>query len=753
MTLNIRDFLYLDLAGCQSPAGVVVFCNVDDLSFLTDLPNLSTCVVGGMGAGAMMPPATGFDIVPFDWMRDEAWEEAKAIQHLVSGAAHPELVFLARPATIPATAVNYLTQFGYTVFSALGANSLVDVPCNPTRAARQARVQQALLAYCEQMLDTRGTSLGTAGTFYFESGYCYRVLCQDIAGLGDDCDDGGRSRLVLFEDKRPLGVAHSNHGMIRSLGRGLYSHWRHEVFFSCSDNTSPNTNGRRYAFLEIGARPDNMERRLARMVGLKLSTAQADLDLALLKEGDGSKPPPPQLRHAGRSFAAWREQHGTQTYVPDADQRRVTLMIGYLGPGGAERQICNLARGMKAAGYAPELLTIAPLSDEGRHYADNLLSGADIPIDSLGDGKSVQLPQGPLSPTLAAASSILRRLPEEIRVGVLEATMRLQVSRPIAVVCYLDMINIVGGLAALLAGVPRILLSGRNVNPTFFPNLHRPWFREIYQWLISSDRVVLTANAEAGAESYACWLGIPTKQVKVIVNGIAVDDLPPPTLVQRVETRLRLGVGSSSPLIAGVFRLAQEKEPLLFVDVIARLRQRFPQLKAVVAGIGPLEGAMTARIQMHGIEDAIQLLGRCNDVHVLLGAADLLLHTAKAEGLPNVIMEAQWQGTAVVCTNAGGTRSALAPCLLPYMHAIGDIDALTKSCIELLADSSKRLTLASRAQREVHERFTVGNLVRNTLSALGLPPKGNMLPVQGASKPAPLGRAAPNAASKALSNR
>lgn len=61
-----------------------------------------------------------------------------------------------------------------------------------------------------------------------------------------DTEADVKSAAVLFEDERPLGPGHSAHAPIRERGRGRYSHWNRQVYFSTSDGTSPVENGRRY---------------------------------------------------------------------------------------------------------------------------------------------------------------------------------------------------------------------------------------------------------------------------------------------------------------------------------------------------------------------------------------------------------------------------------------------------------------------------------------------------------------------------
>jgi hypothetical protein len=62
----------------------------------------------------------------------------------------------------------------------------------------------------------------------------------------DDNNHPVRSTAVLCEDGRSIGPAHAAHDDIRALGAGRFSHWRGSLYFSSSDNSDPNTNGRAY---------------------------------------------------------------------------------------------------------------------------------------------------------------------------------------------------------------------------------------------------------------------------------------------------------------------------------------------------------------------------------------------------------------------------------------------------------------------------------------------------------------------------
>lgn len=66
-------------------------------------------------------------------------------------------------------------------------------------------------------------------------------------GAPDDRITGGKTKLILYEDGKPLGPAHNAHIDTMENGLGRWSHWgTHAIQFSTSDNSDPRTNGRQY---------------------------------------------------------------------------------------------------------------------------------------------------------------------------------------------------------------------------------------------------------------------------------------------------------------------------------------------------------------------------------------------------------------------------------------------------------------------------------------------------------------------------
>ena len=81
-----------------------------------------------------------------------------------------------------------------------------------------------------------------------ESGYAY-YLEPNFIIPGDSQSSPTSSTVRIFENGKELGPAHSTHKLIRSEGRGRFSHWNSSLYFSTSDNSDPRTNGRTYTYI------------------------------------------------------------------------------------------------------------------------------------------------------------------------------------------------------------------------------------------------------------------------------------------------------------------------------------------------------------------------------------------------------------------------------------------------------------------------------------------------------------------------
>jgi hypothetical protein len=86
-----------------------------------------------------------------------------------------------------------------------------------------------------------------------EQGFAYTVKLKQASSyefwnLAAGDDSGSSSNLVLFEDGQQLSQAHTSHNDIRLLGKGRYSYWDSDLYFSSTDATAPSRGLHVYSF-------------------------------------------------------------------------------------------------------------------------------------------------------------------------------------------------------------------------------------------------------------------------------------------------------------------------------------------------------------------------------------------------------------------------------------------------------------------------------------------------------------------------
>lgn len=492
--------------------------------------------------------------------------------------------------------------------------------------------------------------------------------------------DSGR-RIVLFEDGEPLPVADCIHEDIRQLGAGRYSVWHRGVYFSATDNSDPRMNGRTYE-----ARTVSSGR------GGTLFT------VAGTEEG----------------FTRRFEEFAAERSAKPRVGRRVMLLISSLAPGGAERQFCNLAKGLTARGCEVSLASLGGLQGSAGHYLPLLES---VPVRLL----DLTMPSPDFDPALLAARTpgameLLESLPELFGGAAWNVATHVAAVNPDVLHCGLDMPNLLGAVAGVATGVPRVVLSMRNVNPTHFPYLDVPWFRRWYAIAANVPGVMLSANSHAGAVDYAEWLDVSPSRVRVVHNGLDTGAVRVPSSIEVAALRAELGIPASAPVVAGVFRLSAEKRPLLWLDVIAALRGRFPDLVALHLGQGPMAEEVRVASRERDLVSCVRWLGSRYDPATVMGAADLLLLVSTFEGIPNVALEAQWLQRPVVCTAAGGSVEAVRDRESGYVVSDAAPESLADACARVLADHDQRDRMGAAGERFVRAEFSLERMIDGSLA-------------------------------------
>lgn len=394
---------------------------------------------------------------------------------------------------------------------------------------------------------------------------------------------------------------------------------------------------------------------------------------------------------------------------------RIVLVGHGLAAGGSERQMLNTLRGLDGAVRAGRLesarLLLEPLPGDGsRSFYLPQLREAGVAWQELAPPSAGATPEiERLRPLLVRA---LGRGHAQKVVAYAEAFRAL---RPEVAHVWQDWPNVLAGLGAVLAGVPGVLLSARNIAPVHFL-YWSALLRPAYRALVNSGRAALFNNSRAGARDYARWLGIPESQVGVIYNGVLLPRRDARTVAAAAALRRAAGIPEGAPVVGSAFRFWPEKRPSLWLRTAAKIAAARPDAHFLIAGWGPLVEPMRTRAARAGLGRRLTIAAAQQDVAAAICAGDVFLLTSRAEGIPNVVLEAQYLGVPVIAAEAGGTAEAIWPGTTGVV-APGNPAELARHVLAWLADVERRRAVSEAGPRWIAERFGLERMVAETIAA------------------------------------
>jgi len=239
-----------------------------------------------------------------------------------------------------------------------------------------------------------------------------------------------------------------------------------------------------------------------------------------------------------------------------------------------------------------------------------------------------------------------------------------------------------GGLVAAVSGRPFVVtLHGSGTAGRFQDlNLARrvPW---LVRLVLCRARAVICCSEQLADAMRACGLG----NVRAIPYGVHVPPADP-------------SAEDDPPAVLFAGRLSPEKN----IDVIAEATAGLPR---IVAGDGPLRSLLP---------DTLGYVSP-DDMGALYDRAAVVVLASRAEGLPNVVLEAMAHGKTVIATPVGGIPTVIEDGKTGLLVPVGDADALRAAIERALNDPQLRSRLGDEARRRVAEYCSWTNVLAATL--------------------------------------
>lgn len=361
---------------------------------------------------------------------------------------------------------------------------------------------------------------------------------------------------------------------------------------------------------------------------------------------------------------------------------RIAHIITGLSTGGAEMALYRLLSKCSSRSKV-SVISLTTIGEVGSG-----IQGLGVPVVSLGMQSGI---------------------PNPLLIFRLAAILRKE--NPDIVHTWMYHADLMGGVAARLAGVPAVAWSIRNTNLS--PDKTKWMTRSVVKVcaILSRHLPDKIISCSATARDVHVSLGYDETRFAIIPNGFDLSSFRPDSSA-RESVRSELGIPEGASVIGFVGRLDPLKNHQGFFEAAGLLNKIRPDTFFVLAGKGveSTNPMVDKWIRNAGLENVVRLLGMRSDIPRLTAAFDVATISSWGEAFPNVIGEAMACGVPCAVTDVGDAAYIVGDTGLVVPP--GDMRALASAWNELLSKSPReRAEFGVAARKRVAELFELNKVV------------------------------------------
>ena len=358
---------------------------------------------------------------------------------------------------------------------------------------------------------------------------------------------------------------------------------------------------------------------------------------------------------------------------------KVLHVIGALGVGGAELMLKRLIEAHRAdSSIQHTVIALTSFNEVGRQ-----LQAAGVVVEALG-------------------MRSIRHAP----VALWRLVRRLRQLRPDIVQTWMYHADLIGGLAARIAGVKSVIWGIRNTDLSISSSRATAGVRWLCARLSCWVPHTIVCAAEASRRVHMA-LGYCADRMVVVPNGFDITRLQA-TPMQAARLRTECGFASGAVVIGTLGRFNADKDQQNFVRAAGLLASKHPTVHFLMVGreCDAANAELMSWINAAGLTDRFALLGERSDAPVCLAAMDVFCLSSRTEGFPNVVGEAMAMRKSCVVTDVGDAAYLLGDCGVVVRKE--DAQGLADGLAQVLSLPATELAaLWQRAHERIASEFTM----------------------------------------------
>jgi len=233
-----------------------------------------------------------------------------------------------------------------------------------------------------------------------------------------------------------------------------------------------------------------------------------------------------------------------------------------------------------------------------------------------------------------------------------------------------------------------------------FSAIQKRIIERVEKFLAGRTDLIISVGEKVGEEIRGKGIGLNRHWISIAPG---VKQLPQ---IEKFQARRNLGLTQNGILIGWMARMAEVKNPFLFLEIASKLQK----ISFVMAGGGDLLEEVKAIAP-----ENVSVIGWA-DAATFWSAVDFAVSTSNNEGMPISLIEAQMAGLPVVATNVGSTTEVIENGITGYVTA-NDLGQLLPVIRKLLLDRKLINSLGKNAKKRSTSEFRITKMINAHKSA------------------------------------
>lgn len=212
------------------------------------------------------------------------------------------------------------------------------------------------------------------------------------------------------------------------------------------------------------------------------------------------------------------------------------------------------------------------------------------------------------------------------------------------------------------------------------------------------------------------------KELKTVYIGVDENKYNP-SLYDKEQIKKELNIDKDKLIISYICRIADQKRPLLLIEIISEFIKNNSDSLFLIVGDGPLLDKMKEKAKKYKLKDNIRFIGRYNDTAKIYAISDITINCSIKEGLALTSYESVSMGVPVISSDVGGQKElinkdvgVIVDCLQEekdvgvFVYSKEEVNSYVKGLEKIKNNLNK---YKSKCRKRILEGFTISQMQKN----------------------------------------